>query len=733
MKVTRSSSRRGYTLLTLCALLILSILPLPAVAQVSTQPESSAQVVAQGVDAFSRGNIVWRVIESEAAPGEDAGFGQRHRGFTLATGDPIIVTSLTTGQNTYLSEGQASFTTQGSNERRSSTARRATAYLGIELVAEDADPGSLDSLSVAFTGDPFSSPRGDYNVQLTRSVALPGEEATFSPEDDAPFLLIVTEGAVQVSPEGSSPVELDAGSYVEFTGDIDILSGANQGSTWLIASIGSEVDIPPAPTAAPSDETGTLEIQLELCPDGFDGECEPTTNENVTVPAFHNTEDENWIIPDRADVSDDETTYTYEDLPAGRYTTGPEEDAPDNVNLDGAKWSDDNEGWDFRVRADRTTTLLLQVIPESESDTGSFRVTLYDCPEGTDPASDTSDCAPTSDPWNLWIAPPDAEDMDQFLSLLDYATDLGDGKFVFENVPAQTMELSPDPDGPDGPVLVHIEGDPYKIDIPGMWAVDIEPGETAEATIYRVISSQSTGSVFVTLYDCPDGSDPTESTDGCDISSDPWDVGISYIGQSSRDDWTLGNDAIDMGDGTWWFELLPATTLSLFPAGLEPSGDFDVYAGGDVEFYPENSWVIQVPPAGSAEISLYRVYPESEPAPTEEPTEEPSNGGTGSLVITQYDCPYGTDISVDTSPCELSTAPWEVTVTNVNTGESWSLLSDGSQYDSGTYYFEALPVGTYSISPRPNENWDLYYESTIEISDVNESYVTIYSVDRRAP
>ncbi len=603
MKVFRSPLRRAHALISLCALLILSILPIPAMAQAGTEPASSAQVIAQGVDTFSRGDLVWRVIEAEAAPGDEARFGRRGRGFTLAAGEPVIVTSVTTGQNTYLSEGQAHFTAQGQNERRASHTSRASAYLGIELVAENSALANQDAPSIAFTGESFSSPRGDYNVQLTRSVALRGEEASFSPEDDAPFLVIVTEGAIQVSPGDATPVELDEGGHAEFTGDIEILASATEGATWLIASIGAEVEIPPIPTAEPSNETGSLEILLERCPDGFDAPCEPTTNDDVTVPAFRNIDDENWIIPDRASVSDDETTYTYTDLPAGRYTTGPEDDSPNNVNLDGARWSNDNDGWDFRVRAGRTTTLRLQVIPES------------------------------------------------------------------------------------------------------------------------------TGTVFVTLYDCPDGSDPSDSVDDCVISSDPWNAGISDIGQGSRDDWTLFDDAVAQVDGDWWFESLPATSLILFPAGFEPSGDFEVYVGGDAEFYPEDTWVIDLPPGGTAEIHLFRVYPESEPLPTEEPT----NGGTGSLVITQYDCPYGTDIFVDDSPCELSTAPWEVTVANVETGETWSLLSDGIQHDSGTYYFEALPAGTYTISPRSNENWDLYYESTIEITDVNETYVTIYSVDRRAP
>ncbi len=723
MKVLRSSSSQGCTLLSLCALLILSILPIPALAQVSTQPESSAQVIAQGVDTLSRGDLVWRVIEGESAPGEKAGFGLRNLGFTLATRNPIIVTSLTTGQDTYLSEGQAHFTTQGSNERRASASRRATDYLGIELVAEDTPAGKQDSASIAFTGEPFPSPRGDFNIQLTRSVALSSEEATFSPEDDAPFLVIVTEGAIQVSPEDANPVELDEGEYVEFSGDIEILSSATGGATWLIASIGAEVEIPPIPTAEPTDETGTLEILLELCPDGFDEECEPTTNENVTVPAFRNVDNENWIIPDRAEVSDDGTTYTYGDLPAGRYTTGPHGETLENINIDGARWSSETEGWDFRIRADRTTTLRLQVVPEPEADTASILVNLYDCPEGADPASSTSGCTPSSDPWNIPFNPVGASSVDEVLRLLDDAIDLGDGQFLFEDLAPVSWEFSPDDDGPQGPLGMHVEGDAYPIGDFGMWAIDLEAGDVAEVFIYRVLSSETTGSLFVTLYDCPAGSDPTESVSGCEISSDPWDVGVSNIGQSSRDDWTLYNDAIDMGDGTWWFELLPATFLSFFPAGLNPTGEFDVYISGDVEGFGDDTWVVTIPGGGAAEISLYRVYP----------SDGPSEGGTGSLVITQYDCPYGTDIWIDTSPCELSSAPWDVLVTSIETGQSWTMLADGIEYDSGTYYFEALPAGFYTITPLSNQNWDIYYESSIEITDVNETYVTIFSVDRREP
>jgi hypothetical protein len=275
---------------------------------------------------------------------------------------------------------------------------------------------------------------------------------------------------------------------------------------------------------------------------------------------------------------------------------------------------------------------------------------------------------------------------------------------------------------------VFVEGDPYESDIPGLWSVEIRPGEVAQATIYRILSEESTGSLFVTLYDCAAGSDPTEDTSSCELSSEPWDVGVSFFGQSHRNDWSLFNDAIDMGDGTWWFELLPATPLQLFPAGFEPSGEYIVHASGNVANFPDDEWVVEIPGAGAAEVSLYRAYPGDEPVPTEEPT-----AGTGSLVITQFDCAYGTDIAVDTSSCEVTASPWDVLITSLDTGESLLMMIDGVAYDSGTYVFESLPAGTYSVIIMGNGNWSVSHPTTVAVTADDETYLTIYSVDLREP
>jgi hypothetical protein len=599
MSPIRSRWRVLSTLLAVLSLALISLVPSLSLAQSSPAPAGHAQVIAQGVDLMPRTQVAWRVTESTARPADEAGFFDRSLGFAIGTEDPILVTDGDSGTHTLLGEGQASFHPEGANERRSSATSRDAAYLNIELVvADEVDTDdSLGSADLLFAGDGFRAPRGHHDLRLTRDVLAPEEEGTFEATDDSPYLLYVTDGAIQVTGDGNDITELAAGDAIELTGDIEILAGANAGGAWLIASIGDEVEIPPPPTSEAAD-TGSLEIRLETCPSGFDAECEPTTNEEVTVPAFHLVDGDNWIIPDRAEVSDDETVYTYADLPAGDYTTGPEAGIMLNVQIDGAEWSDDNEGWDFGIEPGEKTVLRLQVIPQAQ--TGSFFVTLYDCPAGTSP-DDLSACETTTDPRDI----------------------------VLENV------------------------------------------DTGEA-------------------------------------------------------WSTFSDAEAESDAQYFFPALPAGAYVL--SGIDPDDLYDVYFTGNVSLGNGEPLVAIEP---DADHSLFVYYVPTERAP-EGPTDEPAVG-SGSLVITQFDCPYGTDVSVDASACAVTAAPWDVTVTNDATGESWSLLVDGAAWDSGTYVLEGLPEGDYSVSVPASGDWDLSYSSSTYVSAGYETYETVYSVDRRVP
>lgn len=272
---------------------------------------------------------------------------------------------------------------------------------------------------------------------------------------------------------------------------------------------------------------------------------------------------------------------------------------------------------------------------------------------------------------------------------------------------------------------VTIDGATWDDDLEG-WTFAVDSGETTELTLKIVVvvdDRGETGSLLVTLYDCPAGSDPESDPSACDLASEPWEVSVADIGQTDTAEWTLANDALDLGDSQYWFELLLAKSLTFYPDGAVEVGASEVVVTGD-PYLLGNLWAIDISYHRAAEAILYRVLPGDPDAPA---------GGTGSLVIFQTDCEYGTDPAVDTSTCATSTDPWAVSVTNDATGESWSLLANGVAYDSGTWVLEALPAGSYSIFVSSNENWSLSHPTTIDLTADDETYVTIYRVDLRAP
>lgn len=484
MSIRRAQRRALVALLAVWSVVFGALSPVLA-AQESQVPAGHAQVISSGVDLMPRGDVAWRVTSSTARPGDEAEFFRRTLGFAIALDEPVLITNGTTGHSSLVDAGQALFHPEGASERRSSVSNDSAEYVNIELiVAEDVDDeDTLGTSELLFAGDGFSAPSGNRDVRLTRDVLGPGEEAAFEATSDAPYLLYLAAGAIQVTDEDNDITELGAGDAIELTGDVEILAGANQGGTWLVASIGEEVEIPPLPTVEPEAEIGTLEMRLEVCPDGFDEECEPDVDREVVALAFHNVDDENWIIPDRAEWSEDDTVLTYDDLPAGDYTTAPEDDPQPNTRVRGADWNDDEEGWEFEIEPGETTVLRVQLDLSSTSDTGAFHVILLDCPAGTDLDGDTSACEASENPWDLWIAPPDGG-MDDAQWLFEDAYDLGFGEFLFEDLNEGTWEFSPDEDGPSGPVEVLVTGDAYEI--PDLWAVDIDAGERAQATVYRM-------------------------------------------------------------------------------------------------------------------------------------------------------------------------------------------------------------------------------------------------------
>jgi hypothetical protein len=94
---------------------------------------------------------------------------------------------------------------------------------------------------------------------LTRDVLQAGERGTL-PESSAPALVLVTDGAIDVSGGTQLPVRLAAGQAASLVGSLTLTATGGRPATYVAASIGPEVPAPPAPP------TGSIMMRVLGCP-----------------------------------------------------------------------------------------------------------------------------------------------------------------------------------------------------------------------------------------------------------------------------------------------------------------------------------------------------------------------------------------------------------------------------------------------------------------------------------
>lgn len=266
----------------------------------------------------------------------------------------------------------------------------------------------------------------------------------------------------------------------------------------------------------------------------------------------------------------------------------------------------------FRLLVVLALALFVSIVPtvsgaqsgglKATGETGSLQLYLYDCPPGTDPTVDYSDCQPTDDPWNLWIAP-EAGQMGEERWLLEDAVETDHGAYRFADLAPGTWDFSPDQDGPDGPVEIVVTGDPSPR--PGLWEVDIEAGKESVGSVFRMLPEgyADTGSVLLQVMTCDAGTDPLVDDRDCDPTSDPGEVALELVGQSDVQTWTIAAHATEQPDGTWLFTELPVNTLTIT---VEPPDETDVIAGGDA-YLLGNVTVVDVVGGEEVSVLLYLV------------------------------------------------------------------------------------------------------------------------------
>ena len=312
---------------------------------------------------------------------------------------------------------------------------------------------------------------------------------------------------------------------------------------------------------------------------------------------------------------------------------------------------------------------------EEPVETGTLTVTLYDCPEGSDPTEDASDCEVADDASGVFVADIDAPD-DSIEGEVD------GGAATFAELPDATYALFGLREEGDQRLL--FGAPPVEVGQENL-QVTVEAGDEVAVDIYRYPDpAAETGTLIVSIFDCPEGADPTAGeTDDCAVGADDFGASMQNVedqGQSAGEEFTLGNAAQD-GDA-FLLNDLPAGTYALLGFGpVNP--DVAVYAAPPAEG-TQSGYVVEVPAGETVELAVYRFMPES-------------GGGTdtGTLSFVVYECPEGADPTVDASECAAGDDPYLFYVFDPET-ETIAAFTDDGERDLEAYLLELDP-GTYGI------------------------------------
>ncbi|MCC6315604.1 MAG: hypothetical protein IT337_16520 [Thermomicrobiales bacterium] len=210
----------------------------PAAAPEFTVGAPHVQSIAQGIASVD-GPTIWRVREVGLDPNAQQETGAA--AFTLQrTGAALIRNDLTT-RRVRLEPGQASFQPAGDPFTRTAIGSDPSIVWVIEVMPQVA-AAAAGSGTTLFTSDPITDyPAGTFDVELQRSVLLPGE-VTEIPPHTGPALLLVSSGRVQYSTVGAPPAPLGAGSAMMIPGALTLRNGDTQPAAFAVAMLGDGVD-----------------------------------------------------------------------------------------------------------------------------------------------------------------------------------------------------------------------------------------------------------------------------------------------------------------------------------------------------------------------------------------------------------------------------------------------------------------------------------------------------------
>ena len=223
-----------------------------------------AQVIAQGVAALPEEGL-WRTVFHSIEPGGAAELPAGGPGFLLVDTGGVLLDGA--GEPVLLAPSEASFHGDGA-ARLTPVGERPAGLFAIDLVPPEAAQEAGDGIPV-FAGEPFATPAGARDLDLVRDLLEPGEATTVI-GNEAPVLVLVTLGAVQVEATDGSSAPLRVGEAATFVGDVVITAEGQAPSTFVAAVIGREAPIAIAagtPGATPvAASAGSVQLTVYACP-----------------------------------------------------------------------------------------------------------------------------------------------------------------------------------------------------------------------------------------------------------------------------------------------------------------------------------------------------------------------------------------------------------------------------------------------------------------------------------
>ncbi len=586
--------------MALALLSAVAVLPIGGViAQSESESESDgAQTIAQGVDLMPEVPVVWRVLEATAEVREDAPFAVRTLGFVLGDEGEVLVTDEVSGEQTVVDPGEASFHREGVSQQRASLEDDSTGYLAIELIVADAaeDPESIGDADLSFVSEEFTAPAANHELSLRREV-LDGEQTVEIPEGESTALLLVTDGELTGTDDADETIEVVAGDIIDFTGAIQLEAGED-GATYVVADIGREVEPPPTPEPEP---TGTLFVTLYDCPQGSD----PQQDASDCV----DTEDAAGVVVADLDDPDvgiegerDGATFTFAELTPSTYALlGLREE--DDERLIYAAPPAEGGQQDVLVEVGAGEEVAVDVFryPDPTASAGTLSITIFDCPEGVDPAAGgTEECAPGADDFGAAVERLDdtGELSGEVIALGDAARD-GDA-YVLEGLPPAVYALQGF--GPVNPDIAFYAAPPAEAG-PNGYVIEVPAGETIELEVYRFTPESGggeTGTVVLTVFDCPPGVDATVDASECTPIDDPY---LFYLFDTDSLEIVAFTDDAGRDGDAYVFELEPGT----YGIGSDnvPAGVL-VAAGGDAVTTQDGAQItIAAGATASADVFTY--------------------------------------------------------------------------------------------------------------------------------